>query len=115
MPNRPDPKNRVYFQEYEGKRILNLDVSELDDVEDSLYLMEIAKTIIFNEPPKSVRLLSNVTNTRYNKGGISRMQDFSKSITPLHPGKCHGRCRKWDHPALFQRIVKTQRSRDHGT
>jgi hypothetical protein len=73
---------RVYFTEHKGKAILVQDLTGLEDVEVCKQIFDRAQSLILKEPPKSVRLLTNVTSAHYNREGVEYMKKFSMTVTP---------------------------------
>lgn len=73
----------VNFIEHRGKRILFMDISGNQDPKESMRTGDQAKAIILAQPPKSVLLLTDVTNARYNPEATDYMKEYSSRITPF--------------------------------
>jgi hypothetical protein len=73
---------RVYFTDYRGRRVLVQDLSGLQDVRECIAIFDRAEAIIVKEPPKSVRLLTDVSDAHYDRDGVERMKRFSIAVTP---------------------------------
>jgi hypothetical protein len=73
---------RVYFKVHRDKKILVLDLSNLEDVQESKRNFDRAQSMILQEPGKSVRLLTIVTAAHYDRDGAEHMKKFSVAVTP---------------------------------
>ena len=68
--------------EHEGIDILFMDFSELS-TEGVIALLEEAKGVIHSSPPKSLKVLTDVSNARYDKITADAFAAFSKSNNPF--------------------------------
>ncbi len=73
---------RVYFTERNGRRILVQDLTDSKSVEESIATFDRTEALIRQEPPQSVRLLTNVTNAHYTTEAVDRLKRFSRDVTP---------------------------------
>ncbi|MDO9391860.1 MAG: hypothetical protein Q7U71_08825 [bacterium] len=73
---------KVGFIEHKGARILSLDVSHSHSAEENIEAFQQAQALILQQPPKSVRLLSDVTKAHYTTQAVDAMKQFSKTVTP---------------------------------
>lgn len=74
--------SKVEFIEHKGLKILLLDVSYSSNAEENIAAFDQAREIIFKEPPKSVRILTDVTKAHYTPQAVDAMKEFSKTVTP---------------------------------
>lgn len=74
---------KVEFIEHNGKKILFMDIRDTADVQESIKTGDQAKAIIFAQPQKSVLLLTDVTNARYNPQATDYMKEYSSQVTPF--------------------------------
>ncbi len=73
---------KVEYLMHKGAQILVLDVSHSHSVEENLAAFHQAREIILKQPPKSVKLLTDVTRAHYTPQAMDTLKEFSKSITP---------------------------------
>jgi len=73
---------KVGFIEHNGARILSLDVSHSHSAEENIEAFQEAQAIIVKQPPKSVRLLTDVTKAHYTAQAVDAMKQFSQAVTP---------------------------------
>ena len=73
---------RVEFVTHKDQRILILDLSETQNVGESVAAVQAALDVIVKEPPKSVRLLTDITHSHYTAEGVDVLKRFSKTVTP---------------------------------
>jgi hypothetical protein len=73
---------RVEFILHKEVRILILDVSHTKNIEENIAAFNAARELVIKEPPKSVRLLTDVTEAHYTSEGVEVMKAFSKACTP---------------------------------
>ena len=73
---------RVYFKVHKGKSVLVQDLTGLEDVKASIAIFDRTQGLILKELPKSVRLLTNITNAHYDHEGVEHMKKFSMKVTP---------------------------------
>lgn len=74
----------VYHLNHKGKTILCLDVADLKIENKSEFVQHIeqAKERIKKHPPKSLLIITNVTNTGFNTEMVNTMRDYAKHNTP---------------------------------
>lgn len=75
-------EDRVRFVEHKGQRILLFDFEGLQEPTVSLQEIEKAKAFVATQPPKSLRILTNVRNTRYNGAVLQGMKELAKHDEP---------------------------------
>jgi hypothetical protein len=73
---------KVEFIEHKGLKVMLLDVSFGSNARENLAAFDQAREMIAKEPPKSVRLLTDVTRTHYTTEAVDGMKEFSKAVTP---------------------------------
>ena len=73
--------NRIKFVNYHGKQVFYVDFRgiEMEDVAD---VMAEAKEIIARQPFKSVRHLTDVTDTNFSKRTIQQFKEYANHNTP---------------------------------
>lgn len=76
------------FITYKNKRIFFLDLSNLKDIQEGINVVEQATKTISLQPLKSVLLLTDVTDTRYDPEGADAIKKFSTAITPFLKLSC---------------------------
>ncbi|MDD3803919.1 MAG: hypothetical protein PHW02_06030 [bacterium] len=74
---------RVFFLCSGDSRILIMDLSAVTDMQESIKIIDECEKTIEKLPLKSVLLLTDVSNSRYDMLGIERLKMFSKNITPF--------------------------------
>jgi hypothetical protein len=80
---RPAPReDRVHFVEHRGQRILLFEFQDLTDPAESLREIEKARAFVATHPPKSLRILTNVRNARYNGAVLQGMKELAKHDEP---------------------------------
>lgn len=72
----------VHFMEHNQVQILLLDVSHSHSAEENITAFNQAQGLILQQPPKSVRLLTDVTRAHYTPQAVDAMKEFSKTVTP---------------------------------
>jgi len=75
-------EDRVRFVEHKGQRILLFDFEGLQEPSVSLQEIEKAKAFVATQPPKSLRILTVVRNTRYNGAVLQGMKELAKHDEP---------------------------------
>ena len=73
---------RVEFILNKGIQILDLNLRGSKDMAQNIATFQSAQKLAMNEPLKSVKLLTDVTDAHYDNEGVSVMKEFSKSVTP---------------------------------
>ena len=73
---------KVEFILYKGGRILNLNVRDCKDVDQNIAAFRLAQEMAMKEPLKSLRLLTDVTQTHYTTEAVNVLKEFSKATTP---------------------------------
>lgn len=74
--------SKVEFMEHKGLKVLLLDVSFSSNAEENVAAFDQAREIIYKEPPKSVRILTDVTKAHYTPQAVDALKLFSKAVTP---------------------------------
>ncbi len=74
---------RVGFVKHGNATILKVDLSHLANVEDSIAVVHEARTLITKQPPHSVRLLTDVSDTAFNPRAVDELKQFSSAVTPF--------------------------------
>jgi hypothetical protein len=75
-------QERVKLIEHRGRMILVQDLTNSANAEENIKIFGQTHEIILAQPPKSVRLLTNVTNAHYSAEAVDHMKNFSKTVTP---------------------------------
>ena len=73
---------RTRFIEHRGKRILLLDYSGVTNPDEALREIEHSKEVVRQHPPKSLLVLTNVRDARYNAAVLQAMKDLAKHDEP---------------------------------
>ena len=73
---------RVRFTKHKGKDILIVDVSDSRNAEENIAVITEARKHIDIQAPKSLLLLTNVTNAHYDPKAADAMKAYSKANTP---------------------------------
>ncbi|HXE56739.1 MAG TPA: hypothetical protein VNK43_01955 [Gemmatimonadales bacterium] len=74
--------SRVRFIEHRGVPILYLDFSEVQNPEEGLAAINEAKGVIREQPPGSVRTLTNVTGSRFDSRLLSALKALAVHNKP---------------------------------
>ena len=85
MDAKPQPAaraNRTRFIDHAGKRILLFDFEGLKEPSESLAEIENAKAFVATQPRRSLRILTNVRDTRYNAAVLQGMKELAKHDEP---------------------------------
>lgn len=79
----PSPRaDRTRFIEHKGKRILLFDYQGIVDPTEALREIENSKAVVATQPRKSLRILTNVRNARYNGAVLQGMKELAKHDEP---------------------------------
>jgi hypothetical protein len=81
-PSSAPRANRTRFIEHRGTRILLFDFEGLQDPTESLREIENSKAFVATQPRKSLRILTNVRNTRYNGAVLQGMKELARHDEP---------------------------------
>lgn len=73
---------RTRFVEHRGTRILVLDYSGARDPEDTIRGIEHSKSVVAQQPPKSLLILTNVKDARYNADVLQALEELAKHDEP---------------------------------
>jgi hypothetical protein len=73
---------KVEFILHKGVRILVMNLKDSKDIDQNIATIQSAQKLVTNEPLKSVRLLTDVTNGHYTSEGVNVLKEFSKASTP---------------------------------
>jgi hypothetical protein len=71
---------------HKGKSIVHIDLTGEQDIAVSVASFNRAEELLVKFPPKSARLLTDVTGARYSAEAAQRMKAFSKAISPFMKG-----------------------------
>ena len=74
---------KVGFTEHKGGRILHVDLSGLKNPDEIVAVLGQARQVIDSQPPKSLLLLTNCLDTRYEARGAEAVKAYSKANTPF--------------------------------
>ncbi len=74
---------RVRHVKHKGRDIIQVDLSDSRSEEESISILEKARELIDVHAPKTVLLLTNVTNAHYGPKGAEAMKAYSKANTNL--------------------------------
>lgn len=74
--------NRLQLFSRNGKEILLIDLSSCT-VQDALLVIQQAAPLIRTRKPKSLRTLTDVTNSHYNQEWARAIKDFAKANDPF--------------------------------
>lgn len=74
---------RVRFIKHKGKDVLIVDVSDSRNAEENIDVIVKARERIDVQAPKSLLLLTNVTNAHYDPKAADAMKAYSKANTPF--------------------------------
>lgn len=70
------PAERIRFIEHKGKRILFHDLSNIQNPRDALPAVAQSRTIVAQQPPKSLLTLTYVRGSRFNREIIEALKDL---------------------------------------
>lgn len=76
MPDATSPEPRVRFVDHKGKRVLFHDLSDIQDPRDAFPAVEQSKTIVAQQPPRSLLTLTYVKGSRFNREIIEALKDL---------------------------------------
>ncbi len=76
------PEDRVKFVPYRGKKLLVLDFSNYS-LEDAKALIVAARKVIDDQPPGSLLIFCDFTNTPATPDVVFMMRDFAKNNRPF--------------------------------
>ena len=74
---------RVSFVKHKNKEILLVDISDIRNVNESIETLQNGTKLVKTQPPKSVLLLTNVSDTHYDPIGADAIKLYSKENTPF--------------------------------
>ena len=72
---------RISFIEHKGKQILHLDFARTGP-DDVFRIIEEAKQVIKDQPPMSLRTLTDVTDLKFNTAAADAMKEFANHNKP---------------------------------
>jgi hypothetical protein len=75
-------KERVRFVDYQGTKILLEDFSNIRDEAEFMALLEKAEQVVQNQPPKSVLVIIDLTNTYFNTRISQASKEAANRNTP---------------------------------
>jgi hypothetical protein len=73
---------RTRFIEHRGHRILHLDYSALRDPQEAIESMEQSKRVVATHPPRSLLVLTNVRDARYNAAVLQALKELAAHNAP---------------------------------
>lgn len=73
---------RTRFEEHRGTRILVLDYSGARDPEEAIRAIEHSKTVVARHPAKSLLILTNVRDARYNTAVLQALKELARHDEP---------------------------------
>lgn len=73
---------RTHFIEHAGKRILVFDYTGIRDPGEALATIEESKRIVRTQPERSLLILTNVKDARYNAAVMQGMKELAAHNTP---------------------------------
>ncbi len=74
-------EDKVRFIDHKGKKILFLEFTGTKDEE--LQILENARHIIDKQPPKSLRIITDMNNVVWDNEGVHRLKEFTRLNTPF--------------------------------
>lgn len=74
--------DRVRFLDHQGKKILLMDFSRLDDPSGALPHIAAAKRMVATQPRDSLRTLVDVTGSRFNPDVANALKDLAAHNRP---------------------------------
>lgn len=74
---------RVSFIKHNGRDIIQVDLSGIRNVEESIAILQEGTKLVKTQGAKSVLLLTNVSGTHYDKAGAEAMKKYSAENTPF--------------------------------
>lgn len=79
---------RTRFIEHKGKRILLFDYTGIRETAVALREIEHSKAVVRQHPPKSLLILTNVRDARYNTDILQAMKELAKHDEPYVKASC---------------------------
>jgi hypothetical protein len=77
-----DPGDRTRFIEHKGCEILLYDFAHVDDVDEGLRIVQAARPRILGRPPKSVRTLVTVQDSKFDTKIAKAVQELARHNKP---------------------------------
>jgi len=77
-----DPGDRTRFIEHEGCEILLYDFAHVEDVDEGLRIVQAARPKILGRPPKSVRTLVTVQDSKFDTRIAKAVQELARHNKP---------------------------------
>lgn len=74
---------RVKYIDHSGKKVLLFDFSNVKDCTEMYEVFDKAKAAVAKEKPKTVRMLTDVSNAHYNIDVVQEFKNWSKFNTPF--------------------------------
>lgn len=74
---------RVRYIKHKDRDIISVDLSDSRNEEENIAILQKARELIDIQAPKSVLLLTNVTNAHYGSKGVEAMKAYAKANTPF--------------------------------
>ncbi len=73
---------QVRFERHKGKDILIVDLSQSRTQDEGISILERGEQTVKTQAPKSVLLLTNFGELRYDVNGVEAVKNYSSAITP---------------------------------
>jgi hypothetical protein len=73
---------RTRFVDHRGTRVLVLDYAGARDPEETIRAIEHSKTVVAQHPPKSLLILTNVRDARYNAAVLQALKELARHDEP---------------------------------
>jgi len=77
-----DPGDRTRFIQHEGCEILLYDFAHVDDVDEGLRIVQAARPKILGRPPRSVRTLVTVQDSKFDGRIAKAVQELARHNKP---------------------------------
>jgi len=77
-----DPGDRTRFIEHSGCEILLYDFAHVEDVDQGLRIVQAARSKILGRPPKSVRTLVTVQDSKFDTKIAKAVQELARHNKP---------------------------------
>ena len=74
---------RTRFVEHRGKRILLLDYSGMREPQEAIAEIRHSMSVVAQQPPRSLRVLTNVRDARYNTAVLQALKELAAHNEPF--------------------------------
>ncbi|HET6231708.1 MAG TPA: hypothetical protein VFE05_16660 [Longimicrobiaceae bacterium] len=75
--------DRTRFIEHRGKRILLMDYTGIRAPAEALEAIEASKGVVRLQPPKSLRVITDVTGSHYDSTVVAALKELASHNTPF--------------------------------